>query len=114
MKCLGDNQFRQLGIGGTTYSPVPRDMTGLSRGVVALAAGSWHTCAVNDIGGVKCWGRNIEGQLGGGSGGLHSRPVGVVGFISDDREGGRPPRGQSSELILTDQACGAGDENHAA
>jgi alpha-tubulin suppressor-like RCC1 family protein len=36
-------------------------------GVAQLAAGRWHTCAVLRAGGVRCAGRNDEGQLGLGS-----------------------------------------------
>ena len=35
-------------------------------GVVALAAGYDHTCAVLSGGGVDCWGWNGDGQLGTG------------------------------------------------
>jgi alpha-tubulin suppressor-like RCC1 family protein len=42
-------------------------VSGLSSGVIALAAGHTHTCAVTNLGEVKCWGYNIYGFLGDGS-----------------------------------------------
>jgi LPXTG-motif cell wall-anchored protein len=64
VKCWGDNHFKQLGDNTTTNKPIPTDVTGLTTGVTAIAAGWAHTCALLTTGAVKCWGENDYGQLG--------------------------------------------------
>lgn len=70
VKCWGYNRYGQLGngtaTGATEPNPTPVDVSGLQSGVVAIAAGGAHTCALLDTGGVKCWGWNRRGQIGDG------------------------------------------------
>jgi alpha-tubulin suppressor-like RCC1 family protein len=77
VKCWGGNSSGQLGDGSTTDRNSPVDVTGLTGGVVAIAAGGSHTCAVLTGGAVKCWGLNENGQLGNGSNQNSSIPVDV-------------------------------------
>lgn len=67
VKCWGENHEGRLGDGTTTSSTVPVEVPSLKTGVLAVSAGSYHTCALTTGGGVKCWGLNNHGQLGDGT-----------------------------------------------
>ena len=82
VKCWGANQFGQLGDNSTTSRLIPVDVSGLTSGVISIAAGSTHTCAVTSGGGVKCWGFNSHGQLGDNSNNTRLVPVNVAGLDS--------------------------------
>ncbi|MBK7318992.1 S-layer homology domain-containing protein [Candidatus Villigracilis affinis] len=82
--CWGSNSNGQLGNNNSNNpSPIPVNVVGLSSGVVAIAAGSSHTCALTALGGIKCWGNNQFGQLGNNTFADESLlPVDVVGLPS--------------------------------
>jgi len=84
VKCWGSNQNGQLGNGTTTDAPVSGgvQVSGLASGVIAIAAGGSHTCALLSAGGVRCWGSNEHGELGDASNADSSVPVDVLGLAS--------------------------------
>ena len=90
VKCWGAGALGQLG-GGVCCSPssTPIDVAGLTSGASIMNVGEDHTCAVNEAGGVECWGLNDEGQLGAASAEFcniilpcSSSPVSVSGLES--------------------------------
>ncbi len=82
LKCWGHNGLGRLGDSTTTHRTTPVDVTGLTSGVAAVSSGASHTCAVTTSGGLKCWGRNSEGQLGDGTITGRSAPVDVAGLTT--------------------------------
>lgn len=72
VQCWGRNDSGQLGLGHT--DSIGDDETATSAGTVDLgdtatqiAAGESHTCAVLQSGNVRCWGKNLNGELGYGN-----------------------------------------------
>lgn len=82
IKCWGFNGYGQLGDGTTTDRYTPVTVSNPPTGVVAIGAGSSHTCTLNSSGGVQCWGGNYSGQLGDGTTTRRSAPVQVSGLSS--------------------------------
>jgi alpha-tubulin suppressor-like RCC1 family protein len=82
VQCWGRGNFGQLGNGGTADALTPTPVTGLASGVIALAAGDNFACAQLDTGAVRCWGRNLRGQLGDGTNTDRLTPIPVSGLNS--------------------------------
>jgi alpha-tubulin suppressor-like RCC1 family protein len=78
--CWGKNQYGQVGDGTTIDRFVPVAVSGLSSGVSKISLGSYHSCALLDTGGVKCWGENSYGELGDGTSDARLVPVNVSGL----------------------------------
>ena len=66
LKCWGDNTEGQLGIGmnmNMTSTPTTVEI-GVGRKVRQVSLGGEHTCAILDDDTLKCWGNNLDFQLG--------------------------------------------------
>ncbi len=67
VQCWGNNSYGQLGNSTTTPSNTPAAVPGLASGIVWIAAGGYHTCAITAGGALLCWGHNSFGQVGNGT-----------------------------------------------
>lgn len=98
--CRGLNGNGQLGDGSTQQRPTPAAVAVLGDGVVRIAAGSYHTCALRNTGALYCWGYNVDRQLGDGAAVNRLQPVvasNVGGAIRDLALGG-----EASCTVLAD------------
>lgn len=73
-RCWGYNEDGELGDGSILWSSTPRDVVGLSTGVVQVSTGYWTSCALTDAGAVSCWGYGVRGED------IVTTPVEVSGF----------------------------------
>jgi len=78
--CWGQNLRGQLGDGTTIDRNIPVQVSGLVTGVVDIAGGAEHSCALLLSGGGRCWGQNLRGQLGDGTIADSTVPVAVLGI----------------------------------
>jgi alpha-tubulin suppressor-like RCC1 family protein len=81
-RCWGENGSGQLGDGSNEDRHIPVPVVALTSGVLDIEAGHEHTCALLSGGGVECWGRNVEGQLGDETNTESDEPVEVSGLGS--------------------------------
>ena len=81
VECWGQGHYGQLGDESRASTKVPVYVSSLLANAVQVAAGKYHTCALNLAGGgiVECWGRGNDGQLGNGGMATHTTPVLVAG-----------------------------------
>jgi alpha-tubulin suppressor-like RCC1 family protein len=71
--CWGDNTDGQIGIHWNQQYFLNHPQQVGTATFTGVTSGGNHSCAVNQIGQVYCWGKNHRGQLGIGSQGQYSR-----------------------------------------
>lgn len=88
---------------GLLGAPAPARAEGTL--ISTVAAGYWHTCAVTNAGGAKCWGYNAQFVVGNEPyGGLVRTPVDVCASGADP-----PCREAEGETLTSVTAVAAGD-----
>jgi alpha-tubulin suppressor-like RCC1 family protein len=94
----GNNDFGQLGIGGTNGTSTPAQVLNLPNDVIAIAAGAFHSLALTSNGDIYAWGDNAYGQLGNNTTISELTPV----LISSPQNVKRIAAGTEASLALTD------------
>jgi hypothetical protein len=83
VRCWGNNTRGVLGDGTTTDRSTPVVVASLGGAATSVSAGGGHSCALISGGTVKCWGRNMNGELGNGATANESSvPVTVTGLTA--------------------------------
>ena len=78
LKCWGSNYFGQLGNGGNDNLNIPTLISlGANVTPTQIELGLYHTCAVDNLSVLRCWGHNNNGQLGDGSNTNRNTPTPV-------------------------------------
>jgi alpha-tubulin suppressor-like RCC1 family protein len=91
LKCWGENQDGELGVGNTTNQDLPTQSTGLAEGVTQVTLGQSHSCAIIATPGATavCWGLNSDGVLGNGQMKGPNDPIATAVFgLSSPPSGG--------------------------
>lgn len=78
VECWGQDVVPEVVVGGTPAVAGARVHVPITGNVSALAAGDFHTCALEADGRVACWGRGERGQLGDGRKTDSAAPVLVI------------------------------------
>jgi len=93
--CWGLGSSGQLGVSGSTASsstPVAVTTTGTAlagRTIVQVAAGYYHTCALDNTGLVYCWGTDTYGQLGNNTTSTTAQPAATAVYTTGTPMAGR-------------------------
>jgi alpha-tubulin suppressor-like RCC1 family protein len=82
VSCWGNGSEGQLGSGPLAPRSTPVGVNGLASGVTAIVAGENHTCALTSSETARCWGDNLQAQLGDGVNWYHATPEAVSGMAS--------------------------------
>ncbi len=82
--CWGYGVYGQLGNGGNTSSSTAALIS--LRGIISMALGAYHTCALDTAGKVDCWGANGSGQLGFGDTTTRTTPSALTALTSPTAE----------------------------
>lgn len=85
VQCWGWNHRGQIGVDRISLRLAPTQVAGLDGNIAGVAAGERHGCALTTGGAVKCWGSNLNGELGDGSTRIRLTPVDTVGLGSGVR-----------------------------
>jgi alpha-tubulin suppressor-like RCC1 family protein len=81
-KCWGYAYNGALGVGPSSDRYSPTNVVGLTSGVSKIQLNDGNACALTNVGALKCWGGNGNGEAGVGTTTEYNVPMNVVGMQS--------------------------------
>jgi len=110
VECFGDNSFGQSGSVDRRDVLYPRKVRGLPMSLTKIAVGDNHTCVLDSVGSVYCFGLNDFYQLGFEGKGAVYKPtrVPIEGTVVDMALGGK----HSCFLLSTGKVICVGSNSH--
>lgn len=84
--CWGPNWNGQLGNGNIGDATTPKKALIYDDRAVSVHVRGEYTCASTEIGGLKCWGSNVSGQLGNGRTSVEPSPTKVDPFAREPQK----------------------------
>ena len=78
--CWGRNDAGQLGVGDRTDRRTPVALAEFPNGAYVVSVGRAHSCVMDPMGRLSCFGDDTAGQIGAGAGVDTSLPVAVLGM----------------------------------
>jgi alpha-tubulin suppressor-like RCC1 family protein len=86
ISCWGRNNHGQLGLSSLTDQLTPTVISAFTGNATAIFAGYDHSCLLDDLNDLYCWGSNSFGEIQAGAAAVITTPTKITGLTSNLRD----------------------------